>query len=510
MAAPTKRRASLRFRTATLLSAVAALLFVTPALASSSPAVAPNVQVTRDRTPSRTNVAPFTLVDRNNSTTAYLSEVKANSGVCRFYVSHDAGSTWTLGTSPQNPAYSCGPGSTHPEYIRTQLAQGSDGTLYYAFSANNPNGGGSRSAFLGRSTDEGKSWQTSFVSHAPDATSPGEWELDFITHVVVDPSNPKLVYADFRRVFPKGSSQPSNRPYLVVSTDGGATFGTPRQITDNDVEDDTPWLVAANGKIYASFLTNVNNYSSADLYVWYSSNQGQSWTQTKFGSATSADAVTLAYDSGRNRFYVTWDQEVGTSNSWEVYFATSSDTRSWSKPKQLNDDSAKDGRGHLFPRISLSPNSRIDVAWYDFRNDPTPPQDASAGGFGNWSDVYTVSSTDGGATWAPNVRVTDGLSNRNLGTFNYNNYYLVDYPGVASTSNAAVIAWTDTRNGDQDSQAQDIYSAVVSFSSTAAGYSTGDLVIVIVVVALAALAAGAGITLLVSSRLTRRRLSGAG
>ncbi|HEX6539199.1 MAG TPA: sialidase family protein [Candidatus Dormibacteraeota bacterium] len=488
---------------------MAALVMVVPALASSTPIVGPNVQVTQDRTPSRTNLAPFTLVDRSSSSTVYLSEVEADNGLCRFYVSQDGGSTWALGASPQTSSSgNCGPGAFHPEYIRTQLAQGSDGTLYYAFSANNPNGGGSRSALVGRSTDQGKTWHTTYIAHAPDGTSSTNYELDFITHIAIDPSNPKLVYADFRRDFPKGSSQPANRPYLVVSTDGGATFGTPRMITDNDVEDDAPWLVAANGKIYASFLTNVNNFSSADFYVSYSSNQGQSWTQTKFGSATSGDAVGLAYDSSRNQFYVVWDAEVGTSNNWHINFATSSDTRSWSKPKQLNSDPATDGRGHLFPHMSLSPSGRIDVAWYDFRNDPTPPPDASNGGFGNWSDTYMVSSSDGGATWGPNIRLTDGLSNRNIGTFSFNLYYLVDQPGVASSDNTAVIAWTDTRNGDTDSQAQDIYSAVVSFSGSAAAgtYTTGDLVIVIVVVALAALAAGIGITLLVSGRLARGRL----
>lgn len=484
------------------------LLGVTAAAASTTPTVGPNVQVNQDKTPARTNLAPFMLADRNNSNTVYLSEVEAISGLCRFYVSQDGGSTWSPGASPQtDSAGNCGPGTYHPQYIRTQLAQASDGTLFYAFSANNPNGGGSRSALLGRSSDGGKTWQTSYIAHAPDGTSSSNYELDFITHIAIDPSNPKMVYADYRRDFPKGSSEPANRPYLVVSTDGGATFGTPHLITDHDVEDDAPWLVAANGKIYASFLANVNDFSSADLYVASSSNHGQSWTETKFGSATSADAVGLVYDSGRNQFYIVWDAEVGTSNNWHINFATSSDARSWSKPKQLNSDPATDGRGHLFPHMSLSPNGRIDVAWYDFRDDPSAPPDASNGGFGNWSSTYMVSSTDGGATWGPNVRVSDGLSNRNIGTFSFNLYYLVDPPGVASTSNNAVIAWTDTRNGDADSQAQDIYSAVVNVSGSTAGtYTTGDLVIVIIVVAAAALAAGIGVTLLVSSRVARGRL----
>ena len=505
MARPAVRNVS----AAAALGVVTGLALVTAALASSNPVVGRNVQVTQDRAPARTNVAPFTLVDRSNSNTVYLSEVEANSGVCRFYTSQDGGSTWTLGASPQNTPDSCGPGSFHPEYVRTQLAQGSDGTLYYAFSANNANGGGSRSAFLGRSSDGGKTWQTSYIFHAPDATAPGQWELDFITHIAVDPSNSSLVYADFRRDFPKGSSQPSNRPYLVVSTDGGKTFGSPHMITDNDVEDDAPWLVAAKGNIYASFLTNVNNFSSADFYVSYSTNQGQSWKQTKFGGAVSGDAVGLAYDSGRNRFYVVWDAEVGTSNNWLINFSTSSDTRSWSKPKKLNDDSSTDGRGHLFPHMALASGGRIDVAWYDFRNDPTAPMDASAFGFGNWSDVYMTSSSDGGATWGPNIRITDGLSNRNIGTFNFNNYYLVDQPGVASTDSGALIAWQDTRNGDTDSQAQDIYSAVVILTASG-GYTTGDLIIVIVVVGLAALAGGVGITLLISGRLARSRLRQAG
>ena len=49
---------------------------------------------------------------------------------------------------------------------------------------------------------------------------------------------------------------------------------------------------------------------------------------------------------------------------------------------------------HFLPQLGIAPNSRIDVACYDFR-----------GGNGFAPDVYYTYSDD--VTWAKNVKVTD-------------------------------------------------------------------------------------------------------
>jgi hypothetical protein len=111
----------------------------------------------------------------------------------------------------------------------------------------------------------------------------------------------------------------------------------------------------------------------------------------------------------------------------------------------------------------VAPNGRIDVAWYDHRNDPA--YDATQTRVGNqnrFQDVYYSYSTDGGRSWAPNVKVTDRLIDRKLGVHS-GNYGLKGPIGLASGDHAAFIAWDDTRNSVGDTQAQDIYFSRARF-----------------------------------------------
>jgi hypothetical protein len=84
----------------------------------------------------------------------------------------------------------------------------------------------------------------------------------------------------------------------------------------------------------------------------------------------------------------------------------------------------------------VAPNGRLDAIWWDFRNDP--------GLFAN--DVYYSWSTDNGATWSPNERVTDRLIRRRLGVWS-NGFDQRQPPGVASSDALAVFVWDDTRDG---------------------------------------------------------------
>jgi nitrate reductase gamma subunit len=77
-----------------------------------------------------------------------------------------------------------------------------------------------------------------------------------------------------------------------------------------------------------------------------------------------------------------------------------------------------------------------------------------------------------------------------------------------------VAAWSDTRNGDEQTSSQDIYAAPMAFDSSSipagklgaqTGYGAGDLVLVGVIVGLAGLLAGAGATLLLTRRAREAR-----
>ena len=151
-----------------------------------------------------------------------------------------------------------------------------------------------------------------------------------------------------------------------------------------------------------------------------------------------------------------------------VKFMRSTDGgKTWSDPVKVNDVDplAHWGCCTFEPRMSVAANGRIDVAWYDFRNDPAyDPKQARAANQNRFQDVYYSFSTDGGRTWAPNVKVTDRLIDRNLGVHS-GNYGLKGPIGLASTDAGAFVAWDDTRNSKPDTQAQDIYFSRVRFQA---------------------------------------------
>jgi hypothetical protein len=138
----------------------------------------------------------------------------------------------------------------------------------------------------------------------------------------------------------------------------------------------------------------------------------------------------------------------------DIYHQSSTDGgRTWSTPRLLNDDDPKLLAAQFMPNMNIAPNGRIDVAWWDFRND--------AGNFRN--DVYMASSDDNGRTWSPNIRVTDRSIDRKIGP--WSNGFDVRQPvGLAATDRYTIAAWDDTRNGDPDGEAQDLYGAFVQFA----------------------------------------------
>ena len=487
--------------------------------AQTSPEVVTSVLVNQDKSIARNLEVPVLLTDRSDSSTVYLFGIELLTGECRFYTSTDRGYTWTKGTAPTLAPYTtCGPSGATPLNFRSTLAQGSDGTLFIAYAGVDPTAGGSRSILVARSTDKGHNWSTVAVDPAPSKATAGYPELDFEPHAAVDPNNPKDVFIDWRRSYPRsaGPTAPPTRAWSASSTDGGVSFSAPTMMFDRSIGFDPPYPVFVKGTLYASSEQTFSAPSGGPtpkdkLYLSASSDGGKSWTDNVIdqGHSTNVDTPMVLYDSSRSRFDAVWDDD--RNGSLDVFFSSSADGKSWSPAARLDDDPTK-GRDHLLPAASVAPNGRIDVAWYDYRNDPYPVP--IGGNLGNRNDVYTTSSFDGGASWTTNLRVNDLLVDRLKGTWN-NQYFIEVPPAIASNNTWSVAVWSDTRNGDAHNETQDLYAAPLAFNSSAIpagyagatvpGYSRSDLVIVGIIAGVTGLLGGAGITLLVGVRAVRRR-----
>jgi hypothetical protein len=414
------------------------------------------------------------------------------------------------------------------------LAFGRNHTLYYLFDGwDVPDGDSNGSVFVGRSTDFGKSWTTTLVRDNRTQTNPKEYDRP-VTGLAVDRhSGSQDVVAVGWRFNPVGTDPPNEAPILPlvsVSTDGGKTFSTAANLaaaafsndslradalksaTTTTTPSSTPTTVAVDasatattttlpppgsraaqpnqvanfggsnptlavdskGTIYAAWVSTTASIDPAPKYAHFlskSTDKGKTWTTTQISPFTANNT------NGFNALHMVWSPKGGpegslnfvyegsnqpkVANFTQVFYRRSVDGgKTWSDAKVLNDTDPAKLTYSGDPNISVAPDGRIDAAWWDTRNDPGITA----------NDVYSASSSDGGATWSANTRVTDRLINRKIGVY-ANNYDLAGPPGIASTNDYAIFGWDDTRNGDAVVNTQDIYVGMVQYKAIATGGS---------------------------------------
>ncbi len=272
------------------------------------------------------------------------------------------------------------------------------------------------------------------------------------------------------------------------------------------------------GNAYALwFNTGANLAPGIVTGEWVSktSDNGKTWTVSQAGPMTpyTGGVGRIAWSPGGGpdgtvhivsqvNPSVTPQNTGGIAAVVDVAYKQSTDGgRTWTEPKILSDDDPKDMFVSVIPMISVAPNGRVDVAFWDTRSDP--------GIRGN--DVYYTYSNDDGKTWSKNQRITDRTIDRKFGVWG-NNFDMSSPPAVASTNAYALFGWDDTRASDPTAPSnaglgagvQDIYTAAVQFEVVGSGTSSA------VKFALAAVAGllVVGLILLAVSVGAKRRIGG--
>src|SRR5205085_10541245 len=132
---------------------------------------------------------------------------------------------------------------------------------------------------------------------------------------------------------------------------------------------------------------------------------------------------TIATDpTSASRVFVAWSSCTATSQA-DVFFSRSTDGgATWSPtPLRVNDDGANNPRDQFFPWITVDDTGVIRAMWGDDRLDLV-----NAGGH-NY-DIFSAASTDHGATFGPNVRVTTQSLNPDI---DFGGTFIGDYFGMA-------------------------------------------------------------------------------
>lgn len=528
------------FRVAAVAAAVV-LVAQGVAIAAEPLRVTEPVHVTTgDVVPTRTYSSPFLLVDPGNRLNVVAGFVDMRSRRCGLMRSTDGGQRWKLlDSSPQLPSY---PFCFHTSggVVQTPLAFGQDSTLYMGLVGWDAQEGnrGNHSVLVARSTDLGDTWEVT-VAHDARGKEGADIENNRpVSRIVVDTSGDQdVVYVAWRGNWPGATPSRASRPMVAVSTDGGRSFSQPidaaakffepQQVRDEALRsapEPTPpatppatpppardlvtnfgggnpqVAVDHEGTLYVLFVRATSNLTpppDQPMYVARSTDRGKTFTVHEVSPASNFHGgPILAWTpqgGDRGTLHVVYEDKPGqTQGDRDIFHRRSTDGgTTWSEAKILHDDDPKQLIGQFIPNMSVAPNGRVDVVWWDFRNDP--------GTYVN--DVYYTYSTDNGQSWNKNIRLTDRSINRRIGPWS-NNFDMRQPPGIASTDAFAIAGWDDTRHGDEAGQAQDIYSAAVQFRPLVSGQSNalryamaafGGLVVV-------------GLILLITASTTRRRM----
>lgn len=454
-----------------------------------TPSVTAAVQVTDKASPVRAHSSP--QIARNPTTGELViveSDVRGSrnlpgSRACTLHISADEGRSWFRGGDLMMEPYTdCGFFAEYGPYAA--IAFGDDGTLYVSFIAseflNRARDVTPRHVFLARSTDGGRTFVTTRVFEAPDGNP--DRGLNKGPMLAVDPKDAKRVYVGWRQgVF--RDAEEKLKSNIATSSDGGRTFGPPVDLTDERGGDYPAIAVDGNGTVHAVYWTRVFPPVSADepspvrpiMYV-RSTDGGESFsapTEIDPGNQSASRPAMLAADPDSGNLSVVWHANADPNNEGpdftgdlDVFLRRSTDGgKTWTERVVLNDD--RPNVNQYEPGISIAPNGRIDVAWYDFRNSPIPPIVSTGhSGDSGMADVYYTFSNDGGRTWADNLRISDRSIDRSVGVWS-NNIDSKFNVGVASTDERVYLAWQDTRNAIRDTGAEDVYMASVRLAGAA-------------------------------------------
>lgn len=512
-------------------------------------------QVTSGPSPVRLYDIPALAVDPNDPDTVVMAVGDARNGGCGLRVSHDGGLSWAV-TAPSlllEPTDSCIQRALAP-VMRPTFA--SDGTLYVALASSSPAtdvANGPISMMMSRTPDLGITHETVLVAKGETtqfnpadfgATGPAQEGNSWNKYMGmgVDPKNPNRVYVMWRwLVWGKDLRQLQGdfvvRPYFSTSDDGGKTWSKPIDVltvTSGEKAFGSGTMsmaIGPDGAVYGFAKESPKPVPTGQAaaiprqLMFKSTDFGKTWETSAIGEpAARMGNPEAAVDRKTGRLYVVYEHRGAATpatsppNPQNILVISSADGgKSWSKPLNITDDAPDKRADQYYPGISVAPNGRVDVAWHDFRNDPFffAGQEGNMGtavGQRYW-DVYYTHSVDGGATWAKNERVTSpSIDGRHGATFN--NTDTRGPMGIASSNNAAYVAWADSRATVDQNEAEDAYMSRIRFIGvtrlgTTAGSTGASGIAWAVVGAGAALGVG-GLLLLVVSRSRRSAALGAG
>lgn len=365
-----------------------------------------------------------------------------------IYVTNDAGLNWTnvsTGTSQGDPVFtfdSLGRAFYSVLLNGIRIWRSTNGGLAWTNMGN---------AFSASNTD--KQWLAADLTAGPFSNYLYMAYSDFTNPVTIKfyrSTNGATSWVGPTTLFGPGNAQGSNitvgpdgKLYVVwygsggsvlrTSTDGGVTF-TPA-ITNAAYSE--PGVLHSSGRLCLKGDIRVNGFPQIEADISNSPHRGN--------------------------VYMTYSANSPGPDNADVYLVRSTNGGvNWNtfSPTKLNDDVGA-FNDQWMSDLAVDELGRVWVYWYDSRNDP-----------GNlWTEVYGSVSTDGGATFSPNFKISNQPFNPNTVKQNQgNHYYIGDYQAIAGWKTVLPF-WMDGRQNNMHDYTATLPDFGISFAGPDTLYS---------------------------------------
>ncbi len=339
-------------------------------------------------------------VEWTSDGTAWSTTIGINSSETalhmRAYKSTDNGATWTF-----DATFSCAQSSTDKQIIWVDHSATSPykDNLYAIWHNGGP-------AYINRRTGPTGSWQTPIQVSGSETTG---------TAIGGD-----VATNAFGDVFGFWPDTGSSKVYVVKSTTGGASFGTPVRVatTFDSYDIGVPAMDDRRALVYISG----GAYRTASKNLVYAS-----WTDLT--GATGCN--TPASEPGSN---------TASTCKTRVWFARSTNGgTTWSAPAMINNQASLNDQFNQWMVVDETTGA-LGIMYYDTVGDPGRRK----------VDVWYQSSYDDGATWTTAVKVTSAQTDETVLGADPNGNQFGDYNSLSGIAGQFFPTWTDRRNGGHE------------------------------------------------------------
>lgn len=263
---------------------------------------------------------------------------------------------------------------------------------------------GNYEIYYKRSTDGGTTWEA-------DIRLTNNVAPSYIPSIAVVDSNVHVVWYDVR--------SGDDEIYYKHSSNGGTTWGSDIRLTNAPESSNAPSLAVNNSLIHVTWC----DWRDGDAEIYYkrSTDNGISWgPDIRLTNSAGNSAIPSVATSDSN-VYVVWvdDRDAGSFEE-EIYFKYSTDNGvNWSSDIRLTNNAGRSA----YPTLGVY-GSNIHVVWEDWRD-------------GVSQEVYYKRSTNAGSTWSSDIRLSDFPDASNL-------------PSIAVSGINVHVVWYDSRDGNQE------------------------------------------------------------